>query len=104
MLKQSFFYLIASILVILFGAYAHRLLLYIDMFYLYLNYKLHPIFAYFELTGIIQKVIILTLIPVIITAIPALIYRLIKGKTMPHFIAITWCLWLIIVLSAVLIH
>lgn len=104
MLRQSIIYLLASFLIIILGSYVHTLIVYIDMFYLYINYHLTPIFKYLGLYGILRNVLVLTLIPVVITAIPALIYRLIKGHTMPHYIAITWCIWLVIVLSYVLIH
>ncbi|AGH53452.1 hypothetical protein LPE509_01361 [Legionella pneumophila subsp. pneumophila LPE509] len=44
------------------------------------------------------------LLPIIIAGIPALIYRALKGKDMPHFIAIVWIIWTIIVLSDILIR
>lgn len=104
MLRQSLIYLILSILVVLFAQYVHLLVVYVDMVYTFINVQLAPIFSN-SATGImIRKVISLVLIPVIIAAIPALIYRAIKGKQMPYFIEVTWFLWLIIVLSKVLIR
>lgn len=104
MLRQTLLYVLASFLIIILASQVHMIIAYIDMFYLYVNYKLSPVFNYLGLVGIIRNVLVLTLIPVILTAIPALIYRLIKGETMPHYIAVTWCIWLVIVLSYVLIH
>ncbi|WP_028387974.1 hypothetical protein [Legionella fairfieldensis] len=104
MLKQSLIYLLLSILVVIFAKYAHMLLVYIDMFYVFMNLKLAAVFSQSEWGIIIRKVLLLVLIPVLIAAIPALIYRLFKGKEMPYFIELTWCLWLIIVLSTLLIH
>ncbi|MFC3909204.1 hypothetical protein ACFORL_08985 [Legionella dresdenensis] len=104
MLRQSLIYVVLSILVVLFAKYAHLLIVYIDMLYAWFNVKLTPLFNYGGWGTLIRKVILLVLIPVLIAAIPALIYRLIKGKDMPHFIELTWCLWLVIVLSNVLIH
>lgn len=104
MLKQSLFYILASIIIIIFATQAHQLIVYINKFYLYINYKLSPLFASLEVYGNLRKVILLTLIPIVLTGIPALIYRLIKGKTLPHFLAITWCVWLVIVLSYILNH
>lgn len=104
MLRQSLIYLLLSILVVVFSKYAHLLIVYIDMFFTYVSVKLTPIFSPTGWGLIIRKVLVLMLIPIIITAIPALIYRAIKGREMPHFIAITWVIWTIIVLSDILIR
>lgn len=104
MLRQSLIYLLLSIFVVVFARFAHMLIVYIDMLYAFINIKLTPIFSQGGLGIVIRKVILLVLIPVLIAAIPALSYRLIKGKDMPYFIELTWCLWLVIVLSNVLIR
>ncbi|AHE67756.1 hypothetical protein Loa_02214 [Legionella oakridgensis ATCC 33761 = DSM 21215] len=80
------------------------MIVYIDMFYTYVNLKLSPIFSANETGIMIRKVFSLVLIPVAIAAVPALVYRLIKGRHMPYFIHITWLLWLVVVLSKVLIQ
>jgi hypothetical protein len=104
MLKQSFIYLILSILLVLFGKYAHLLVVAISRFCSFINVHLTPIFNQVDLGPNLRQVILLVLIPVVITAIPALSYRLIKGKDMPYLIESTWCVWLVIVLSNVLIR
>ncbi len=104
MLRQSIIYLLLSILVVLLAEYAQLLIVYIDMLYTFINVKLAPIFSSSGTGMMIRKVISLVLIPLVIAAIPALIYRLIKGKHMPYFIELTWILWLVIVLSKVLIR
>lgn len=104
MLRQSLIYLLLSILVIIFAKYAHMLIVYIDMLYAFINVKLTPIFSQGGLGPLIRKVILLVFIPVLIAAIPALSYRLIKGKEMPYLLELTWCVWLVIVLSNILIH
>lgn len=104
MLRQSLIYLLLSIVVVVFARFAHMLIVYIDMLYAFINIKLTPIFSQSGLGLVFRKVILLVAIPVIIAAIPALSYRLVKGKEMPYFIELTWCLWLVIVLSNVLIR
>jgi len=104
MLRQSLIYLLVSILIVVFARYAHLLIVYIDMFFTYINYQLTPIFSPTGWGIIIRKVLVLMLLPLIITAIPALIYRVIKGHDMPHFIATVWIIWTIIVLSDILIR
>ncbi len=104
MLKQIILYFVLSICIVIFAKYAHLLIVYIDMFYTFINVKLAPIFSNSGVGILIRKVISLTLLPVLISAIPALIYLGIKGKSMPYFIEVTWIIWLIIVLSKVLIH
>lgn len=104
MFKQSLIYLLISCLVIVFAKFAHLLVIYIDMLYTFINLKLSPIFSWLDLSDMICKILLLVLIPVTITAIPALSYRLIRGKDMPYFIETTWCLWLVIVLSHILVR
>ncbi|CDZ77470.1 hypothetical protein BN59_01753 [Legionella massiliensis] len=103
MLKQCLIYLLLSVLVIIFARYANMLVLYVDMLYVFINLKLTPIFSQGGLGLLIRKVILLVFIPVVIAAIPALSYRLVKGKDMPYFLETTWCVWLIVVLSNILI-
>lgn len=104
MLKQSLIYLVLSLILVIFAKYAHILIIYIDVFYAYLNLKLNPIFNYINFGLIPRKVILLVLIPVVIVGIPALGYRLIKGKRMPYHIESTWCVWLVVVLSNLMLR
>lgn len=104
MLRQAIIYLLLSIVVVVFAQYGHLLIVRIDMLYTYINVQLTPIFNRSGLGAIVRNVFTLVLLPVILAAIPALFYRLIKGENMPFFIPITWVLWLIIVLSNVLIR
>ena len=104
MLKQSIVYLLLSVLIVIFAKYAHLLIVYIGIAYAYINVKLAPIFNNSVTGGMIRNVITLVLLPVVVVGIPALIYRAIKGQTMPYFFEVTWLFWLILVLSKVLIH
>ena len=104
MVKQSLIYLLLSIIIVIFAEYAQLLIVYTDILYNFVNYKLMPVFSSSATGILIRKVFSLVLIPVVIAAVPALIYRLIKGRHMPYFIEITWFLWLVIVLSKVLIQ
>lgn len=104
MFRQCLIYLLLSILVVVFARFAHNLIVYIDIFYAFINFKLAPIFSHTGVGIMIRKVILLVFIPVIIAAVPALGYRVIKGKDMPYFFEFTWTLWLIIVLSNILVR
>ncbi len=104
MLKQSIIYLILSILIVVFAQYAHLLMVYAVVFYTYILVQITPIFSGTQYGVLIRNVVSLVLMPVIVAGIPALIYRAIKGQTMPYFIELTWALWLIIVLGKILIQ
>lgn len=104
MLRQSLIYLVLSILVVLFSKYAHLLIVYVDMFFTYVNLKLTPIFSQTGWGLVIRKILVLVALPVAIAAVPALAYRGIKGSDMPHFIALTWILWTVIVISDILVR
>lgn len=104
MLRHSLIYLLMSLLIVIFAKYAHLLVVYIDTFFVYINVQLTPIFSQTGWGLLIRKILVLMLLPIIIAGIPALLYRAIKGKEMPHFIPIVWILWTIIVLSDILIR
>lgn len=104
MLKQSLIYVLISILVVLFAKYLHPLLIWINGLYQIVENLLSPVFSSGGLGNTVCKIILLTLIPVVLAAIPALLYRVIKGGNMPHFIAVTWCFWLVVVLSHILVR
>lgn len=104
MLRQSLIYLTLSILVVIFAKYAHLLVVYVDMFFTYVNVKLTPIFSQTGWGLVIRKILVLVILPVALAAVPALLYRAIKGSDMPHFIAITWIIWTVIVLSDILVR
>lgn len=103
MLRQFLIYLGLSIIVVLFARYAQQIIVYIDTFFSFINVKLTPIFSQTGIGLVIRKVIVLMLIPIVIAGVPALVYRVIKGKDMPHFLAITWVIWSIIVISDILL-
>ncbi len=104
MLRHSLIYLFASLLIVFFAKYAHIVVVYIDTFFFYINVKLTPIFSQTGWGLMIRKIIVLMILPIIIVGIPAMLYRAIKGKDMPHFLPIVWVVWTTIVLSDILIQ
>lgn len=103
MLQQSLIYLFFSILVVVLKKYAKLLLLYIDLIFTHISVQLSPLLSNIGLGNPIQKILLLALTPIIITAIPGVIYYLFARKTMPYYFEVTWCVWLVIVLSNLLI-
>ena len=103
MLKQSLIYLALSLIVVVFASYAHLLVVYLDILYTHANLALAPLFSNSHAGVILRGVIILTLLPICITAIPALIYRTIKGQTIPYYFEATWMIWLVIIISKIII-
>ena len=104
MSRQIFVYLMLSILVVIFSKYFHLLIIYIDTFFTWANLKLSPVFSSTGWGLIIRKTLVLMILPIVITAIPALVWRAVRGHEMPHFIYTTWVVWTIIVLSDILIR
>lgn len=103
MLRQSFIYLILSMLVVIFARYIHFLIVYLDIAYTYANLQLAPFFSQHEAGILLRNIIILTLLPILLTSIPALIYKGIKGGTMPYYVEATWIIWFLIVISKIII-
>lgn len=103
MIKTILIYLLLSIIVVLAARYVHMMLIYIDLAYNYCSLHLFHFLNISAMGRFTHRIITLSLLPVFITAIPALLYWLIKRKNMPHFIAITWLIWLVIVMSDILV-
>ena len=79
MLRQSLFYLLLSILIVVFAKYAHLLIVYIDLFFTHINLKLTPVFSQTGWGLVIRKMIVLMVLHIIIAGIPALIGRLLSS-------------------------
>lgn len=103
MLRSSLIYLALSLLVVLLAGHVHIAVVYLDILYTKTNLLLAPLFNHNNGGQILMGVIVLTLLPICITGIPALIYRAIKGKLIPFFYEATWFVWLIIVISKIVI-
>lgn len=104
MLRQAIFYLLLSILTIIFASYVKIILIYINNFYNYINKILIPTLNQAGFGQLTSQMLILVFIPPLIATVPALIFRVLTGKNMAYFIELTWCLWLIILLSHLLVR
>ncbi len=104
MLRQSVIYLILSLLVVFLSAYVKLLFAYLDALYILVDQALDPLFGLSFLGELMSDVVTLMLIPLLIAALPALIYWIIKRKKMPYFIEITWFFWLILAISNYLLR
>ncbi len=102
--RQILIYFLMSVLIVVFAKYAHLLVLYIDTFFTYINLQLSTVFSHTGWGLIIRKTLVLMFLPIILVAIPALLYRAIRGREMPYFIASIWVIWTIIVLSDILVR
>lgn len=99
MLKQVIIYLVLSLLVVLFASYLHAFFVLVDTIYVFFNHLLSGIFNNSKTAEIIQKVLLLAILPIVIAAIPAVPYRLVTGRNMPYFYEVAWCVWLMVVVS-----
>ena len=103
MIKPSFIYLALSLFVVLVAPYIHVVVVYLDILYTKSNILLVPFFSDNNAGHLLMGVIVLTLLPICITAIPALIYRALQGKLIPYYYEATWFVWLVIVVSKIVI-
>ena len=103
MLRQGLIYLLLSTIIVVFAKYAHLIIIYIDMFFMEVNLRLTPLFSATGWGLVTRKIIVLMMLPLVLAGVPALAYRGIKGQDMPHFLAILWVLWTIIMLSNILL-
>lgn len=104
MLRHSFIYLLLSILIVVFAKYGHLFIVYVDLFFTYVNIRLQPVFSQTGWGLVMRKTLVLVIMPVTVAIFPAILYKAISGKHMPHLIALVWVIWLIIALSEILIR
>ncbi|MFY7697928.1 MAG: hypothetical protein ACOVQX_03795 [Legionella sp.] len=104
MIKQSLIYLLLSMIIVIFAEYAQLLIVYTDILYNYVNFKLMILLDGSATQIIARQVLALVLIPVTLTTVPAISYKIIRKQAMPYFQEITWFLWLIVILSKILIQ
>lgn len=103
MLKQSLIYLILSFTLLFFATYAKLFFVYVNIIYSYINLGLENLFGSSFGGELVRDIITLMLVPLILAGLPALIYWLIKRKTMPYFLELLWLFWLILAISSYLI-
>ena len=95
-------YLVLSIFVILCAQYTQIAATYVVDFYNHIDTSIAIFFSYTPSGLALRHIVALVIGPLIVTGIPALIYRMVKHTPMPHFIEITWLVWITIVLSNLL--
>lgn len=103
MIKQAIIYLIISIIIVLFATQIQTILNIINIIYSNVNYRLAPIFSNSYSGVMFRQTFSLLLLPLLITGLPAIAYRMIQGKPMPYHIEATWIVWLTLVLATILI-
>jgi uncharacterized membrane protein len=104
MIKHIVTYLILSLLIILFAAYAKIFFIYVNVLYVYIDTLLEPLFGAGLMGTAFRDMMTLVLTPLLLAGIPALIYWVIKRKKMPYFLETLWLFWLILAFSSYLIH
>lgn len=104
MTKKILLYILITLIAVFGKKYFRTLIIYIDLAYAHINFKLHPLFNYLKLSSHWRETLALTIAPLLVTGAPAIVYKLMKGKLMPHFFEATWLTWFIVVISNILIH
>lgn len=104
MLKHALIFLIISILAVIFSSFTQQCIVYIHLLFITIKNWLMPVFHALDLGPTMLRICLLMLIPLTAAGIPALLYRLVKGRQMPYLIESTWVFWLILALSTILIR
>ena len=100
MLKQAAIYFVLSIMVVLFTRYVHLAVVYIAFLFTYCNVFMTLLID----TPWLQKTLLLIILPLVMTSVPAIFFQWITKKKMPYHLELTWTLWLVLVTSSALIH
>ncbi|PJD92732.1 MAG: hypothetical protein CK424_03895 [Legionella sp.] len=95
-------YLILTACAILFASYTRELAQSILLVNTYLNDYLSLVFSSSSLGVSLRQIVSLALTPILIVALPTLLYRLIKHQMPPYLMQIIWVLWVITALSHLL--
>ena len=103
MIRQIFILLLISIVCVYFMTHITWFMHFIDHLHSIFVKQLSLIFAGGKIGMMVKEVVALVLIPLIIAAIPAIIYWFIKRQHMPYFADILWVTW-IMLLTSVALH
>ncbi len=97
-------YLGLSILVVLFSNYTQDFARLVLQFYQFVDTQIAVFFSTSPSGLNLRHVFTLVICPLILTGIPALVYRFTKGGMMPYYLEATWLIWIILVLSKILVR
>lgn len=104
MLKNIIAIILLSILVILFMPWAQKGLQYLVQVHDWVSDSLKDVFSMGETGTDIRQLIAILAVPVIITLIPTLIYRLARHAWFPWALHVLWMIWLIEISAIVLLY
>lgn len=96
MFKHLIFLIVLSLVVVLTLAYLNTGLMWFLNLHGFIAGLLGQIFATNYLGTLFIRLIALFAIPVIVSAVIALIYWIFKRHLMPHVIELTWILWFVL--------
>ncbi len=102
MLLQFLILTVASIVVIALGSIANEIINLLLQAHFVLGYLLGKVFSSGPAGKIIIDVLGLMIIPLVIGAVPALIYYAIKRQKMPHLMHAIWGGWFVVATAVVL--
>lgn len=102
MFLQAIYLLIASTLAILLAPYCDTVIHWILAFHQVIVSFLNGVFAKGQTGLTIAAIISIALIPILIVAIPAIIFFLVKRRIMPYLITFAWAVWIIVATAVVI--
>lgn len=95
MLKQIIAIIALSIVIVLFMPYAQQGMQHLLNAHEWISQLLTDVFSGGQAGNLLRGVIALLSVPLIIGAIPALLYWMVKRHCLPYFMEIVWAVWLI---------
>lgn len=104
LIKPLALYLILSVIAILFANRIYNFLVYYHNLLADLDTALYPVFSSSYSGTMLRRTLVLLLLPVIISGVPALLYRLVRKKNLPYFHVITWILWLTLLFAMIFVY
>lgn len=95
MLKQILAIIALSIAVVLSMSYAQQILQFILTAHDWVAVNLTEVFSGGQTGNLLRNLLALLAIPVIMGAIPVILYWVVKRSWFPYFMQIVWVIWLI---------
>lgn len=104
MARKILIYIGLCIVVVLMRNWIHTLVYYIDLSYIKLNLLLKNIFSQSAVGQLIRQTVVFAILPAGLALIPALIYKVVKGRFPDWYIHLTWILWIVVAMSIIVLH
>lgn len=104
MIKQIIALIVGSIVIVLTMSYDHSALQFLLTTHDWIANVLTEVFSGGQIGNMMRSLFALLFVPVLVGAVPALIYWLLRRHWFPYFMEVVWAVWLVQIGALVMMY